>query len=526
MLIININSYAVFKVLYTEPKDGQVDVDFSLVVKIYFNKKLNKELLNPYYFMVYDDVAALEFSYRYDEKRKCINIILKDLDPDKKYTVWISKDLPSKDGEKLNTDYKFSFVTKSIKDDIPPILVDSYPHVGEKVFDLSSLVFVFSEPLDPKSIKGAVMLKNSNGILIPGKLTWNEEKLSLIFRPYVSLQPDMYWITISKKIRDRNGNYLQDDIKWNFWLLKESKVSEPFKAFLEYPKPNSEVKPGTYEIKVRFSVPVDPMTINLNNITLYENGEAVFSTLQYLSDTKTLLIKPSGGIKEGKVYRLVLTDNITDTMGRNLEPVTFRWFCKSAYFEVRKVNWGTDSITITFSEAPNPVTVHYLTVRLVTPDGKLIKWYKKKLDGNVLKIFVKPKQGMMLLINSLLSQTDKRIVSYKEVFKNQKLDITPPKVVEYYPKKRIVSSLFDVKVKFNEPIDLVKNPLKSIRLINMSTLHPVFFKVKVENNTLILSPIYYLKPGDYQLKINSNTIMDKSGNLLKQPIIYNFSVIR
>ena len=96
------------------------------------------------------------------------------------------------------------------KDEIPPILISAEPEDGSLHFAGGSVVLSFSEYIDEKSLKNAIIISPRLEPLVEVK--YDDDKIILDF-PKELLSNQTYVITISRNLKDERGVALEQSIQ-------------------------------------------------------------------------------------------------------------------------------------------------------------------------------------------------------------------------------------------------------------------------------------------------------------------------
>ncbi|GEM_PF-6633748 len=517
------------RVVSTYPQDGQINVPLDVVIKIRFDSPIKDSYLNDWYFSlkIPETYIQCNVSKNPNDPNEIFIKPISPLEENKKYTLIIKPDITAETGEKLRKEFFFSFYTVVKQDTIPPIVLETFPSVGDKVLSLSEIKVVFSETLSRDSLdQNAITLKNSKGIRIPGKIVWIPEELTLKFIPFTSLPPDMYTITVSGKLADEAGNKLGTPISWSFWLLSRSASNTVFDAKLIKPKPNSNID-SLSTIEVLFSAPVEPETLNSTTVAFFADNEPIYSKLLYNMEKQILYITPFIKEIKGKSFKLVLSSDITDLTGRHLSEKIWRFFSYPKKFQVQEVKWSTNSVTVIFTEPILPATVNWLTVRLIA-SNKLIRWKRAKVGTRSVTIKFPPTSEITLLVRNVLAKSYKKLEEYAETkdFRKESNTPTPPKVKKYYPTGKVVLSSTTIRVIFEDEIEASKDIAVKFKVYKLPDITPVIGKVTTDKYGVYFKPLLPLKTGKYMVRLLPHSVKSKDGVWLQEEVRWEFEVIR
>jgi uncharacterized protein YfaS (alpha-2-macroglobulin family) len=254
-----IDSLAVGQVF---PVDRTEDIDPKTNVTVIFNhpvvplqiKEEQKDLPQP-----------LTFSPEVAGQGEWVNSSVYVFQPEKgllsgtNYKVTVEAGLKDTNGEALDKSYAWNFSTRA------PLIgnfalkngMQNPPETIENVLLDQAFIVTFLQPMDEKSVRGAVTLLNrETGVPFPTKLTWDKELTTLTIEPIGKYQiASFYDLTIADTARANDGGKLKDG-----WLLKFGTVPMP-KIVDVFPKPNSNGsdasgKGFTSDIAITFASPM------------------------------------------------------------------------------------------------------------------------------------------------------------------------------------------------------------------------------------------------------------------------------
>ncbi|MFH1830745.1 MAG: Ig-like domain-containing protein [Pseudomonadota bacterium] len=90
------------------------------------------------------------------------------------------------------------------------------------VYAIQQVSVTFSKDMDASTITtdfsgGSFVLKNSNGDLMPGVISYDDETRTATFTPIMSLAvPETYTATVTSAVTDEDGHALAEDYLWSF----------------------------------------------------------------------------------------------------------------------------------------------------------------------------------------------------------------------------------------------------------------------------------------------------------------------
>lgn len=85
-------------------------------------------------------------------------------------------------------------------------------------------------------------------------------------------------------------------------------------------KQDLKFKTGNFIWKVQFNIPLNPATVNSNNLTVSDlNGSPLSTKIYYDSVTNTIEIEPVEPYAQGQPYNLHITKNVESRGGQKLK---------------------------------------------------------------------------------------------------------------------------------------------------------------------------------------------------------------
>ncbi len=131
------------------------------------------------------------------------------------YTVSISTDITDLSGNKLQTEYNFSFTTEADPAILPPSIVSTYPAIGAEISAVTDSVTVtFSKNIDTATLNDTTFF-NTNGRT--GTISFDSQTKTAIFQPTSPFAYDSsYIMSITTSVKDTAGNSLVSPLAWLF----------------------------------------------------------------------------------------------------------------------------------------------------------------------------------------------------------------------------------------------------------------------------------------------------------------------
>lgn len=361
------------KIINTVPSNNQEDVSINSIIKVQFDRNIDKSLVNSKNIIVQEGFNLIQGKIEYKESE--FSIIFTPANELKKgtiYSVTIKKDIKDLNGNSLEKDYKFSFKTiSSIEDfinqffdkdesykidlkscsikvekDYLTFKLNSFRNWGDPNEDFRILIYL---EVDNNINTGWLKDDDGNGedYLIwigtyEGKFysdinywdsiskswKWIEDLISnvpknsneawvKIPKKYFKFNQFGFWIGI-KDVKNDEFDYYPNDEDPNYYVYFNL-TSEPRKLKIVdyFPKNNSIVKTDC-EIYVQFSNNLLESTLNKDSFIVKKGTRIVEGNIIY--DNKTYILKfiPNSLLEGGSNYQVILNKVTTDINGNSL----------------------------------------------------------------------------------------------------------------------------------------------------------------------------------------------------------------
>lgn len=277
-------------------------------------------------------------------------------------------------GNALASAFTWSFTTR---DDTPPTVTGVTPASGATgVSPNTNIQISFSEDVQPSTITTAnITLKTtSGGTAVAGAVAYNATTHVATFQPSAALaQSTSYTLTVTG-IKDIAGNTLAAPFTSSF----TTGDTNPPTVLTVVPANAATGVAVNTTVKVTFSEPMDPATINTTNILLRNTATsvAITGTVTYDAATNTATFTPSANLAGNTNYSVVVTTGVKDAAGNSMATQVVTTFTTvnldstpPTVIAVTPTSGSTNvptnsSVTVTFSEAMDAATINATTITL------------------------------------------------------------------------------------------------------------------------------------------------------------------
>ena len=266
-----------------------------------------------------------------------------------------------------------------------PVVIFTTPTHGDLTVSLNTKITVtFDEYMDPETINESTFLVNDGTREVKGSVSYIDEFKMAVFTPNVQLiSTYQYQINLTRDIRDKIGNRLEEYA----WSFKADAVdSEAPIIVAYYPEDGAtEVSPNV-NITVTFSEALDPLSINISSLMLYEGDTAgvnpVSGKVTYNDASNTIIFIPAENLKTSTVYTAQVLTGVSDLAGISIGAAETWSFTVGTEIDddppgvadydpdYGDIDVGiAEEIWIDFDEPMNPETINNKTFTLQTSSG-------------------------------------------------------------------------------------------------------------------------------------------------------------
>ncbi len=248
-----------------------------------------------------------------------------------------------------------------------PVVISTTPLNGAASVPLGQVITVtFNEAMNPATITQASLIIQGT-TAVAG--TFSYSGLTVSFTPTSPLTANTtYTGRVTTSVKDVTGNALQADYVWTF---STGSSLAPVVISTD-PANNATVVVLNKIITAKFSLPMDPLTINTTTFTIQKGVSLIAGTVSYTDTTATFI--PSSGLVANTIYTGTITTGVKSASGIPMA-VNYVWtFTTGAIvaptvISTDPVNNATGVpvnkiVTATFSMLMDPLTINASTFTL------------------------------------------------------------------------------------------------------------------------------------------------------------------
>jgi len=248
--------------------------------------------------------------------------------PNTTYRVVVSSAILSLATEEpMAAPFEFLFTTENLPNPASPTIVSSYPSDGSIDIPLDTQVVIgFSEPMDQSTITNSniILEKCTSGLpctswsSVATTVSYSDSSNSVTVVPVSPLvKSGVYRTRLTTSILDLGGQPLAAETIVGFSTVLADTTPPYVKTTLPL---NGATGVSTNTVKIVFSEPVDPATLNSSTIIVKQGTNIVPGVIGYDAGSATASFVPTAGFDVAKDYTVTVTTGIRDLAGNYLSP--------------------------------------------------------------------------------------------------------------------------------------------------------------------------------------------------------------
>jgi hypothetical protein len=298
------------------------------------------------------------------------------------YTATITTGVADTAGMVLPGNYVWSFIT--VPAPTPPTVISTVPaNLAVNVPINQAVLATFSEAMTASTIDAATFTLSAPGMAaVAGTVTYTASGSVATFTPKTSLAySTTYTATVTTGATGLNGAAMANNYVWTFTTAAAPITTAPL-VVTTVPANLATNVPLNQIVSANFSQPMNPTTINSTNFTLKTGGATVAGIVAYAAVGNALTFTPAANLTPSTQYTATITTGVTNLSGIALATNYIWTFTTGAatnttppqLMSTVPVNAATGvalnaSVSGTFSEAMNPLTISTSTFTVTGPGG-------------------------------------------------------------------------------------------------------------------------------------------------------------
>jgi len=296
------------------------------------------------------------------------------LAPSTLFTATITTGVTDLAGNALVSTYTWTFTTGATPDTTPPTVSSTAPANGATNVPVgNALTATFSEAMNPLTITTTTFTLKQGSTPVLGAVIYSG--VTATFTPLSSLAPNVpFTATITTGVTDLAGNALVTNYVWTFTSGATPDTTPPTVSSTVPLTVATNVPVGN-ALTATFSEAMNPLTITTTTFTLRQGSTPVLGAVIYSGVTATFT--PLTSLAPNAPFTATITTGVTDLAGNALV-TNYVWaFTTGATPDTTPPTVSStvpaagatsvpvgNALTVTFSEAMNPLTVTATTFTL------------------------------------------------------------------------------------------------------------------------------------------------------------------
>jgi uncharacterized protein (TIGR03437 family) len=521
----------------TVPASGATNVPVGNALSATFSEAMNPATINATTFILNQGGTPVSGTVTYAGVTATF-IPTKSLAPSLPFTATITTGATDLSGNALASNYVWTFTTGTAQDLTPPTVSSTVPTNGSINVPVgNALSATFSEAMNPLTINTATFTLKQGSTSVLGTVTY--AGVTATFTPAGKLAPSLpFTATITTGVTDLAGNAMANNYVWTFTTGAASSLTPPTVSSTVPANGATNVPLGS-ALSATFSEAMNPLTINTATFTLKQGSTPISGTVTYAGVTATFT--PAGSLAPSLPFTATITTGAMDLAGNALAANyvwTFTTGATSSLIPPTVTSTAPASgaanvpigntLSITFSEAMNPLTINTTTITLkqgATPVAGTVSYAGVTATfapaGNLapdLLFTATLTTGVMDLAGNAL------VSNYVWSFTTgATTDLTPPTVISTVPVSGAnnVSGGNELAATFSEAMNPLTINTGTFTLMQGST--PVSGTVTYSGVTAVFNPLSTLAPNLTFTATITTGAQDLAGNALAGNYVWSFT---
>lgn len=320
----NSQNTSIYLEMSSYPENGEVDFSYNSSIYLFFSEAVNEATISDNIFLYSDGISKV-FSFDYFPDFNIIKIKPYSLDVDKTYELCVLSGLKAVSGKAFESDKSIIFSVSDALDVTAPEIIKSSPSNNEVGVAIDSVLeIIFSENIDPSFFDKANFSFKEDDVEKDFEFTYDFRSRTFRVTPHDGFEISADYIFSSNiKYCDYAGNESVDCISISFQVQLDGDIPYIVSVIPTDGSNSLSIKEQTFLIK--FSERMDSGTITTNNIYLSQNGTLVDSSIEYLSDSYSVKLSPTGDLSLNTLYSLTITSWVKGKCGLSVTEKTFSY---------------------------------------------------------------------------------------------------------------------------------------------------------------------------------------------------------
>jgi hypothetical protein len=314
-------------VIFTTPSYGTQGVPKNIIVTVTFDEAMDPDTINDTTFTVETGSTAQPGSVAYlPDHNMAIWTPTFDFYSNTVYTGRLSTDIRDASGNRLQSEYTWTFQTGETSDGSPPTIDFNFPNIGALDVGINiDIVAGFTESLDPSSVNGSTFGLFQGTNQVEGAVHYFDSSYTVVFVPSAELLPGAsYTARASGSIRDLAGNALGSNVEWSFTTGATSDTDPPSIVLATSTSLNPVSLVNSVNVQVddrilvQFDEDMNPETIN--STTFYVEGleGPVPGEVVYVPSSRNAVLNFFDPMNKMEIHTAYVSGAVEDVAGNQM----------------------------------------------------------------------------------------------------------------------------------------------------------------------------------------------------------------
>lgn len=301
------------EIVSTNIIDGMVDVPINPKITVMLDSALSDACTLVSNAVLENGDNSVELTATLSTERTSVVLSTAALAPSTTYQVTLGGWCDYAGNTLAEQQFSFTTAASDSADTVAPSLVSVSPGQNETdVSVTSTVVMVFNENVSHSAAPPIV----GGGITVPGSYAVNDDTIT--FTPDINLAGNtQYTIQLYYDVPD-----LADNVRYlgtrSFTTQSVVDTTSPEVLAISPENGASDVNPYQ-NVVLTFNEPVNPNTLNSDNIALFSNGNLITSTVFRSADGRNVTL--SAAMPASSLVSVVMTNGVTDLSGNRITPL-------------------------------------------------------------------------------------------------------------------------------------------------------------------------------------------------------------
>ena len=523
-----------------QPADSAMGVEVDAPLLVTFSKLVKAESVTPASFVVSRAGAPVSGLVTVSGANLLFTP-LRPFAPLTAYSARVTTAVTDTGDHPLAEEKVWTFTTGAVPDRTPPTVARTTPVPDAE--DVSPRVAVkvgFSETMRATTVGAQTLVLYAGTTRIDGAVSFDGSTVT--FTPFSALAPNsLYTATLNLGPEDLVGNALASAMTWSFRTVEKIDAVAPTVAGTTPANGASEV-PVSASIRITFSEPMDPLTLNAASVLLSDGMTFVAGSVTASGDTA--IFTPAAPLRMSTRYTLVVEVGATDLLRNELPGRSTINFTTGpaipmeglAVASINPLQGATlvavdGTVSAAFSRAIDPATLNSASFTLARGDSLVGTTISAAGQAAVLTPVrpLEPATTYTATLTTAVRDTNGLALPMARAWTfttGPTPDRTPPAVTQVSPADQAegVSLTPSLTASFTEVLD--PSTVNAQTLLVSTRGAATSGQVSLNGNVVRFTPTSALAPSTTYTATLSIALKDVAGNALIAPYTWRFTTQR